>query len=194
MIAIRLMRACLALSIAAPAAALLLGACTPRTPEQEAREAARSAVAAVEAAAASTDDDSGRLSPAELEEAKQGVLRGYREDATKLSTHYFLTNYRDTDYRLWLARAAATGSSLAIEHDVLVLSFGKEPGDCAEARALIAKAKTLYAGEIAAAKAKNLRDAKIEALARIREQEASMRSGACATDAGPGRPKPGLSG
>lgn len=176
--------ACLALSVAT--SALLLGACTPQTPEQQAQEAARSAVAAMEAAnAVPAEAVSGLLSPAELQEAKQGVLRGYREDATRLSTHYFATNYEDPDYRLWLARAAATGSSLAIEHEVLVLSSGKAPGDCAEARALIARAKTLYAGEIAAAKAKTLRDAKIEALRRIREQEASLRTGACATDSPP---------
>lgn len=180
---IRLMPACLALSIAASAAALLLGACTPKTPEQEAQEAARSAVQAVQAAnAVSSEAVSGRLSPAELEAAKQGVLRGYREDATRLTIHYFMDDHADpAERRRWLGLAAGTGSSLAIQNDVYFLANTGEPGDCARAHALIAEGKALFTREIAVAKAKNLRDAKVQALTDLQDLERQIAHQACGT-------------
>ena len=162
-------------ALTALALALATCACSPGAPS----DASGAARAAMEAARDSPPPG-GLLSPDALAQAKQGVLRGYREDATRLSIHYFLSNYENApDYRLWLARAAATGSSEAIEHYTFLLSIGKTPGDCAEARVLFARAKTLYVHEIAAAKAKNLRDAKIEALEALRDRERDMAHGAC---------------
>jgi hypothetical protein len=159
------------------ALALLLCACAPKTPEQRAQEAVRAAEAAAENAA----PFDGVLSPAELAQAQQGTLRGWREDAARLSLHYFMYDIHAPERRRWMALAAATGSSQAVQNYVDLLRFNETPADCAEARVQIAKAKTLYAREIAAAKAKNLRDAKIEALDRTRDQERQMADGACAT-------------
>jgi hypothetical protein len=171
---------------AALALGLLLAACTPKTPEQKAQETARMAMAAAESAnAMSTDAVSGLLSPAELAQAQEGVLRGYREDAARLSIHYAVNDQADpAERRRWMALAAATGSSQAIKDDVYFLANSGAPGDCAEARALIAKAKALYAREIAAATGKDRRDAKIEALADIRVAERQMADGACGTGGG----------
>jgi len=173
----------LALELFAPVAValgLLLCACSPKTPEQEAQEALRAAAAAADSATSPFGDS--LLSPAALAQAQEGTLRGYRDEATRLSIHYMLEGSEKANApepRRWIALAAATGASLAIENYVLVLSDSGSPADCAEARAQIARAKTLYASEIAAAKAKNLRDAKIEALERIRDQERDMAHGAC---------------
>jgi hypothetical protein len=168
---------------AALALGLLLAACTPKTPEQKAQDAARMATEAAEAASAMPADAvSGLLSPAELAQAQEGTLLGYREDAARLSIHYFVNDRVDAaERRRWLSLAAATGSSQAIKDDVYFLANSGAPGDCAEARALIAKAKALYAREIAAATAKDRRDAKIEALETVREQERQMADGACGT-------------
>jgi hypothetical protein len=166
------------------ALSLLLGACTPKTPEQEAQEGARMASEAQEAAAAANavpaEAVSGRLSPEDLAQAQAGTLRGYREDAARLSIHYFMHDRADdAERRRWMSLAAATGSSQAIEDDAYFLANSGEPGDCAEARALIAKAKMQYAREIAAATGQDWRDVKIEALERIRDQERQMTDGAC---------------
>lgn len=171
------------LAPAALALGLLLGACTPKTPEQKAQEAARTASEAVGAAnAMSTEAVSGLLSPAELAQAQEGVLRGYREDAARLSIHYFMNDQADpAERRRWMALAAATGSSQAIKDDVYLLANSGAPGDCAEARALIVKAKAQYAREIAAAEGQDRREEKAEALAEIRDQERQMADGACGT-------------
>jgi hypothetical protein len=155
-------------------AVLALAACSPK-PSDPASEAAK-AVAAAAAYAAPID---GVLSAAQLAEAKQGTLRGYREDATRLAIHYF-TDIDAPDRRHWMKLAAETGSSRAIQGYLLGLRQGAQPGDCAEARALIASSKALYAREIAAAKAKNLRDDKNWALEDLRDQERQMSTGACA--------------
>jgi hypothetical protein len=172
---------------AAVLAALILAlplsasACSPRTPE----EAARAAVEAAEtanAAGAWTASDSGRLSPAQLEAAQQGVLRGYREDAARVTIHYFMDDHGDpAERRRWLGLAAGTGSSLAILRDVYFLAHTGEPGDCAKARALIAEGKALFTREIAAAKAKNLRDAKVQALTDLQDLERQIAQEACGT-------------
>lgn len=167
----------------APAVAalgLLLGACSPKTPEQQAKEA----VAAVNVAANSATQPYGDalLSPADLVQAQAGTLRGYREDAARLSIHYMLKGPGEAnapEARRWIALAAATGSSQAIQNYVDLLRFSDAPADCVEARAQIAKAKTLYAREIAAAKAKNLRDAKVEALENIRDRERQVAAYGC---------------
>lgn len=165
------------------ALALLLCACSPpKTQAQYAQEAARAAEAAADHA--STPFGDSLLSPAALAQAQEGTLRGYRDEATRLSIHYMLdgpVKANAPEPRRWISLAAATGASLAIENHVLVLSYGGAPADCAEARVRIAEAKTLYAREIAAAKAKNLRDAKIEALDRIRDVERQMADSPCGT-------------
>jgi hypothetical protein len=173
------------LASSALALSLLLCACTPKTPEQKAQEAARAAVAAVANDTTSPYGDA-LLSPADLAQAQAGTLRGYREDAARLSIHYMLEGpgkgpgqANTPEPRRWIALAAATGSSQAIQNYVDLLRFSDAPADCAEAGVQIAKAKTLYAGEIAAAKAKNLRDAKIEALERLRDQERQIADGGC---------------
>jgi len=160
---------------------LLLAACTPKTPEQKAQEAARMATEAAEAAnAVSTDAVSGLLSPAELAQAQEGVLRGYREDAARLSIHYFVNDRADAaERRRWMALAAATGSSQAIQEDLDLLRLSGTPADCAEARALIARAKTLYAREIAATQGQYWRERKVEALETLRDRERQMDHGAC---------------
>jgi hypothetical protein len=168
---------------AALALSLLLGACTPKTPEQKAQEAARTAVEAMKAAnAVPAEAVSGLLSPAELAQAQEGVLRGYREDAARLSIHYFVNDRADdAERRRWMSLAAATGSSQAIQDYVDLLWLSGTPADCAEARPLIAKAKAQYAREIAGATGQDWREVKIEALENLRDRERQMAADACAT-------------
>ena len=169
----------------AVALALLFCACTPKTPEQQAQEALRAVVASADSATSPYGDS--LLSPADLAQAQAGTLRGYREDAARLSIHYMLegpVKAGAPEPRRWIALAAATGSSQAIQNYVDLLRFSGAPGDCAEARALIARAKTQYARETAAATGQDWRDVKIEALERIRDQERQMADGACGAGEG----------
>ncbi|MEJ2815864.1 MULTISPECIES: hypothetical protein [unclassified Caulobacter] len=158
---------------------LAASACSPTTPE----DAARTAVQAAEAAnSVPSEAVGGRLSPAELEGAKQGVLRGYREDATRLAIHYAMDDHAEpAERRRWLGLAAGTGSSLAILRDVYFLAHTGEPGDCVKARALVAEGKALFTREIAAAKARNLRDAKVQALTDLQDLEREIAHDACGT-------------
>lgn len=167
--------------LTALALALAASACSPTTSEDPARIAVQAAEAA-NAAGTATDPSTGHLSPAALEQAQQGVLRGYREDATRVTIHYFMDDHGDAaERRRWLGLAAGTGSSLAILNDVFFLAHTGEPGDCAKARALIAEGKALFTREIAAAKAKNLRDAKVQALTDLQDMERQVAHDACGT-------------
>jgi hypothetical protein len=160
-------------------AALLFCACTPQTPEQQARDAAR---AAVEASQYTAPDESGHLSPAALAQAQAGTLKGYRDDAARLSVHYLMDTRTDpAERRRWLTLAAATGSSQAIQNDLDMLRLSGTPTDCGEARVLIAKAKVQYTHEIATAQGQDRREEKAEALEALRSRERQMDEDACGT-------------
>lgn len=140
---------------------------------------------AADAAPYASAPDPGRLSPTDLAQAQAGTLRGYRDDAARLSIHYNLHDRGDrTEQRRWMALAAATGSNLAIQNDVDLLRLSGAPADCAEARALIAKAKIQYAHEIATARGQDGRQEKLDALEALRLREGQMNDGACGTTGG----------
>ncbi len=148
---------------------LLLGACAPATPDGQTHDARATAPAA----------DESPLSPADLAQAQAGTLKGDREAAARLSVHYAADGRDPAARRRWMALAAATGSSRAIQAYVDLLSETSAPADCAEARVVIIRAKSLYRREIAAATARDAREAKMDALETLRAQERRLADRGC---------------
>ncbi|WP_165190516.1 hypothetical protein [Caulobacter soli] len=127
------------------------------------------------------------LSAAQLAQAQAGTLQGRPEDADRLSDDYLAHRQHDPDRRRWMSRAAATGSSQAIQNYVDLLSRIHAPADCVEARALITRTKTRYKLEIAAATTRAVREARMEALETLRARERRMAEDGCRTLTRPDR-------
>ncbi len=119
------------------------------------------------------------LSPADLAQVQAGTLKGDRDAAARLSTHYFRDGGDPAERRRWMALAAATGSSRAIQNYVDLLSQTRAPADCAEVRQVITRAKTLYRREIATATAQDLREATMDALDDLRARERRLAGQGC---------------